>query len=35
LYDHVVSELVELKYRPDLLQSFINETQLPGIALAA
>ena len=35
LWDHVVEELVTLKYRPDLLKAFIRETKLPGLLRAA
>src|SRR5262245_43213216 len=35
LWDHVVDELVELKFRPDLLRGFIRQTGLPGVSLAA
>jgi hypothetical protein len=29
LRDHVIDRLVELKYQPDLLASFIEQTKLP------
>lgn len=35
LWDHVVEELVDLKYRPELLRGFIKQTGLPGVSLAA
>lgn len=35
LWDHVVDELVEVKFRPDLLRGFIRQTGLPGVSLAA
>jgi len=35
LWDHVVEELVEVKFRPDLLRGFIRQTGLPGVSLAA
>ena len=35
LWDWVVSELVEVKFRPDLLRGFIRQTGLPGVSLAA
>jgi hypothetical protein len=35
LWDHVVEELVEVKFRPDLLRGFITQTGLPGVSLAA
>jgi len=35
LWDHVIEELVTAKHRPDLLQSFIRHSELPGVALAA
>ncbi len=35
LWDRVVDELVEVKFRPDLLRSFIQQTGLPGVTLAA
>jgi transposase len=35
LWDWVVEELVELKFRPDLLRSFIRQTKLPGLTRAA
>lgn len=35
LWDHVVDELVEVKFRPDLLRDFIRQTGLPGTSLAA
>jgi len=34
LWDHVVDELVEVKFRPDLLRGFIRQTGLPGVSLA-
>ena len=35
LWDHVIDELVEVKFRPDLLRGFIRQTELPGVSLAA
>jgi transposase len=35
LWDRVVDELIEVKFRPDLLRGFIQQTGLPGITLAA
>jgi transposase len=35
LWDRVVDELVEAKFRPDLLRGFIRQTGLPGVSLAA
>jgi transposase len=35
LWDHVVEELVEVKFRPDLLRAFVRQTGLPGVSLAA
>src|SRR5262249_25656402 len=35
LWDHVVSELIEVKHRPDLLKGFIQQTKLPGLLHAA
>jgi transposase len=35
LWDRVVGELVEVKFRPDLLRGFIRQTGLPGVSLAA
>jgi transposase len=35
LWDHVIEELVEVKFRPDLLRGFIRQTGLPGLSLAA
>ena len=35
LWDHVVDELIEVKFRPDLLRGFIQQTGLPGVTLAA
>jgi transposase len=35
LWDRVVDELIEVKFRPDLLRSFIQQTGLPGVTLAA
>jgi transposase len=31
LFDHVVDELIEIKYRPELLKAFIRQTELPGL----
>ena len=35
LWDRVVDELIEVKFRPDLLRGFIRQTGLPGLARAA
>jgi transposase len=35
LWDRVVDELIELKFRPDLLRGFVRQTGLPGVPLAA
>jgi transposase len=35
LWGWVMDELVTVKHRPDLLQGFINQTGLPGVARAA
>jgi hypothetical protein len=35
LWDHVVDELVEVKFLPDLLRGLIRQTRLPGLSLAA
>jgi transposase len=35
LWDQVVDELIEVKFRPDLLRGFIRQTGLPGVSLAA
>jgi len=32
LWDHVVEELITVKYRPDLLRGFIQQTGLPGVS---
>jgi transposase len=34
LWDHVVEELGELKFQPDLLKAFIRQTGLPGLLRA-
>jgi transposase len=34
LEDHVVDELIEVKYLPDLLKAFIRQTKLPGLIRA-
>jgi len=34
LWDHVIEELVELKFRPYLLKAFIRQTGLPGLLRA-
>jgi transposase len=34
LWGRVVDELVDLKFRPDLLRGFLQQTALPGISLA-
>jgi transposase len=35
LWDHVIEELVEVKFRPDLLRGFIQQTGLPVVTLGA
>jgi transposase len=35
LWDRVVDELIEVKFRPNLLRGFIQQTRLPGLALVA
>jgi transposase len=35
LWGRVVDELVEVKFRPDLLRGFVRQTGLPGVSLAA
>ena len=35
LWDGVVEEWVSVKHRPDLLRGFIQQTELPGVSLAA
>jgi transposase len=35
LWGRVVDELVDLKFRPDLLRGFLRQTALPGISMAA
>lgn len=35
LWDWVVEELVTVEHRPDLLRGFIQQTELPGVSLAA
>jgi transposase len=35
LWDRVVDELIAVKFRPDLLRAFIQQTGLPGVTLAA
>jgi len=35
LWDRVVDELIEVKFRPELLRGFIQQTGLPGVTLAA
>jgi transposase len=35
LWDHVISELIQLKHRPALLNSFVNQTKLPGVSMIA
>jgi transposase len=35
LWDRVVDELIEVKFRPDLLRGFIRQTGLPGVSMAA
>jgi DDE superfamily endonuclease len=34
-WDHVVEELVEVKFRADLVRWFVGQTGLPGLSLAA
>jgi hypothetical protein len=33
LWDRVVDELIEVKFRPDLLRGFIRQTGLPGVCV--
>ena len=35
LWDRVIEELIEVKFRPDLLRGFIRQTELPGVSFAA
>jgi transposase len=35
LWDRVVDELIEVKFRPDLLRGFVRQTGLPGVSVAA
>lgn len=35
LWDHVIDELISLKFSPDLLNGFVRETRLPGLSKAA
>ena len=35
LWDHVIEELITLKFSPKLLKGFIRETRLPGLYMAA
>jgi transposase len=35
LWGRVIDELIEVKFRPDLLRGFIRQTGLPGVALSA
>jgi transposase len=35
LWDHVMDELVEVKFRPDLLRGFLRQAGLPGISPSA
>lgn len=35
LWDHVLDELITLKFSPNLLKGFIRETRLPGVSVAA
>ena len=35
LWDRVVGELIEVKFRPDRLRGFLQQTGLPGVTLAA
>jgi hypothetical protein len=32
LWDRVVDELTEVKFRPDLLRGFVRQTGLPGVS---
>jgi DDE superfamily endonuclease/Winged helix-turn helix len=32
LWDRVIDELIEVKFRPDLLRGFVRQTGLPGVA---
>jgi len=34
LWDRVVDELIEVKFRPELLRGFMQQTGLPGVSLA-
>ena len=35
LWGWVVAELVEAKFRPDLLRGFVRQTRLPGVTPGA
>jgi transposase len=35
LWDRVVDELIEVKFRPDLLRGFVRQSGLPGVSIAA
>lgn len=35
LWDHVVEELITLKFSPDLMKAFLRETRLPGLTRVA
>jgi hypothetical protein len=35
LWDRVVDELIEVKFRPDLMRGFIRQTSLPGVSPVA
>lgn len=35
LWDHVIDELITVKFSPRLLKAFIRETRLPGLSMAA
>ena len=35
LWDHVIDELITVKFSPRLLKGFVEETRLPGISMAA
>lgn len=34
LWNRVIDERIEVKFRPDLLRGFIRQTGLPGVSLA-
>lgn len=35
LWDHVIDELITVKFSPNLLKAFIRETRLPGLSMVA